>query len=263
MTYAQLFKRYLVLKAKLLVEYRLSFAMGLVSSIAWLIMSFLFWGVVYGYTTQINGWTYGQIMLLQGFMHLSVSIYWFLFHYSERMDEIIIHGGLDKLLSKPVNPLIAYMLERMNLFAMMDIISALGYFWVASQLGTTVSITSFAGSLLIILLGCIILTLIFTIIGSLSFWVGRTQAVMNVWNSIWRVGGYPATIFSPRVQMALTFGLPIIFMQTYPTMMALGQMDLASFAYTVAVELALVGVWFAVSVFVWRKGLKRYGSYGG
>jgi ABC-2 type transport system permease protein len=263
MSYVQLLKRYAVLKAKMLVEYRLSFAMGLTSSLAWLVMSFLFWGVVYGYTTDINGWTYGQIMMLQGFFHLSISIYWLFFHYSEHMDDIIIHGDLDKLLSKPVNPLIAYMFEKMDLFAAMDVISALGYFWVASNLGTSFSLINFAGSLVMILLGCVILDLIFTVIGSMSFWVGRTQSMMNVWNSIWEVGGYPATIFSPRVQFALTFGLPIIFMQTYPTMAALGQMTLQSFAGIIAIELALVGFWFAVSVFVWRKGLKRYGSYGG
>ncbi|NYZ79754.1 ABC-2 family transporter protein [Candidatus Micrarchaeota archaeon] len=263
MSYVQLFKRYAVLKAKLLVEYRLSFLMGLTSSIAWLIMSFLFWGVVYGYTTDINGWTFGQIMMLQGFFHLAVSIYWFLFHYSEHMDDIIVHGDLDKLLSKPVNPLIAYMFERMDLFAAMDMISALGYFWVASNLGVSVPLLYFAGSLAMILLGCVILTLMFTVMGSLSFWIGRTESMINVWNSIWEVGGYPATIFSPRVQLALTFGLPIIFMQTYPTMMALGQMTLASFAQIIAIELALIGVWFVIAVIVWRKGLKRYGSYGG
>jgi ABC-2 type transport system permease protein len=263
MNYAKLFKRYIVLNSKEFVEFKEAFILGLFAQILLFIVNFMFWGTIYNYTNSINGWTFGQILMLQGFFNVFQVFLWVFFRFAEHIDFLIVRGKLDALLSKPVNPMIAYMFQRMSLFSLVRVITAVIYFYAAVQFGASISLLNFAGAVVMTFLGCCIFALILTAIGLLSFWIGRTESMSAIFDSMWELGGYPLTVFPLAAQLLLTFGLPVIFLQTYPALFTMQQMDVSSFLQLVAVEMILIAVWFGITLFVWKKGLKRYSSYGG
>lgn len=263
MSYSKLFKSYLWLKFLKLVQYRISFFFGLIANLVNLIITITFWGIIFHYTTQINGWTYAQIIALNGFFVLFLGIFWFFFNFSENLDRLIIHGKMDLLLCRPFNVLVAYMFQSTDWMALMDVIQGLIYLFIATELGLHMSLINFLGALVMIFLGAIILSLIFITISSVGFWVGKTNAIFVLWDSIWDIGPYPLTIFPIKIQLFFTFLIPLIFLQTYPTLLTTTSIPLAFFVKNVLIELFLIAFWFLVSSAMWKKGLRRYSSYGG
>ncbi|MFH0986933.1 MAG: ABC-2 family transporter protein, partial [Candidatus Micrarchaeota archaeon] len=102
--YIQLFKRYSELSAKEIVEYRMSFFLSLVSAFAFILVNLFFWNVIFGKVANINGWTIGQIFLIQAFFSLFTGIFYTFFNGANHISEIIVEGEIDSLLTKPVNP---------------------------------------------------------------------------------------------------------------------------------------------------------------
>lgn len=263
MRYLKLFKRYSWIKFLELVEYRTSFFLGLFSGLTFLVINLLFWGVIYSHTTQINGWTFAQIILLQGFFHLFLTIFWMFFAFADKIDRLVIHGNLDKMLARPINVLVAYSFQEIDWFSLMDLIESLVYFFVAIHFGVNLTIGSFLIALFLLFLAILIFALVIMTVSCFSFWIGKTQALNALWYQIWDIAEYPLTIFPLKIQFFLTFILPLIFIQTYPSMIASNQLVPQFIIKSVAIELVLILVWFLIAVFTWRKGLKRYASYGG
>lgn len=263
MNYLKLFKRYSWLNFLTLVEYRTSFFLGVISGLTYLLINLLFWSVIYSHTTQINGWSFAQIILVQGFFSLFMGLFWVLFHFSEVIDRLVIHGDLDKYLSRPINILAVYMFDKMDWLALMDVLDSIVYFVIAAKLGIRIGMIEFLIAFLVLFLGMVIIMLIMLTISCLSFWIGRANAINAIWFQLWNMGDYPVTIYPFKIQFLLTFALPLIFLQTYPAMIISNQLTSQFILKTIAIELVMIITWFAIAIFTWRKGLKRYASYGG
>jgi len=246
-----------------LLEYKASFILGILSSLLYIFISFLFWGTIYSYTKTINGWTFGQVMLVQGFFAMFLAFFWSIFHFSEHMDKLIIYGGLDRFLVRPMNPLVAYMFEMFSVDIFGRLFSTIVFFWIALQLGASMNIMNFAAAVVMVFLSSAIFALILVALSSLAFWIGKMESVIAVFDLVWNISDYPITIFPVTAQILMTFGIPLAFMQTYPTLFTMQQLNLSYFLQLIVIEILLIFIWLQIATFVWNKGLKRYSSYGG
>ena len=228
-----------------------------------LLINLVFWQTVFSYSGSINGWSIGQVLMLQGFYCVFILFYYTFFVFADRISDRIMSGELDRVLTKPANEMVLMMLEGLW-FSAVNLFNAGVYITLAISLGVSVSIFNFLLGILMALLAAIVVGLIMVSIGILTFWTGKTDSVMNIlWDFVDDMKAYPSTIFPMAMQMVLVFVVPVAFMQTYPVLFTTGSIDLAFFSAAILTEVAMAMIWAGICFFMWKKGLKRYSSYGG
>lgn len=263
MNYADLFWRNLRMRFKALIEYRTSLYFMAAGRLSGMVVTLLFWGTIYSFTSDINGWSIGQVVLLQAFYSLFIAIDWFLFDYTDYIDQLTLYGDLDSLITKPINPMAQFMMSKMAFLSIPSFLETAILFFIALQVGATISLTGFIAGFIMTFLAALIITLLLTALGFLSFWIGRTDAFTNIWGILFTINKYPISVYPNIMQLLLTVGIPLAFMQTFPAMAASGTLGGTLIANAIVIELLISVFWLCICVLIWRAGLKRYGSYGG
>lgn len=261
--YARLFARYSRMAALRFWEYKLDHFIKTFSDITTIVAVMIFWGAVFGMTKSINGWTFAEMMLLQGFFNAFVTIYWLFFAGAQKLNRAILEGAMDKFLTRPVSPIIAHLMENVNFFVFDDAFRAIAFFAAAFASGAVVSTVNLAFAFIIVFIAAATFALVLLCIECTSFWLGRMDAAQQMIGFVWQVGLYPTTVFPKVFQLVFTFGLPLFFLQTYPTMFSTRAADWASYASTLGLVLAVFAIWLCIFLVMWKKGLKRYEAFGG
>jgi ABC-2 type transport system permease protein len=102
-------------------------------------------------------------------------------------------------------------------------------------------------------------------VGSLAFYLGSSVKVMEVWLALYFVlSGYtiPVEVF-PEGARALVDVLPFRFQIGYPVELLTGAKDVGWALGMLGQQWAWVLVTFALAVFAWRRGVRRFEAYGG
>ena len=87
----------------------------------------------------------------------------------------------------------------------------------------------------------------------------RTQEMENaiwIYRDVMFMGKFPVDIYAPAVRWALTLGIPIAVMTTFPAKALLGRLSAGWIIYA----LALTGVALPLSWLFWRNSVSRYTS---
>ncbi len=181
----------------------------------------------------------------------------------ERLGELIRTGRLDGMLLKPLPLLVQVCADRFALRRVARITQALVMLAVASY---WIDWTPAKALLTLVMLvsGSVIFLSVFVAFGCVQFWTVDASEVANAFT----YGGntmtqYPLTIFPRQVVTALTYLVPLAFVNWYPSLYVLdrpdpyGFPDWLRYASPVA-ALAMVGV----TAVVWRAGVRHYESTG-
>lgn len=107
-------------------------------------------------------------------------------------------------------------------------------------------------------------TLIFTglvlILVSLTFWIkDPTGALAWPLMTVREFAKYPITIYSPALQVFLSWILPLAFTSFYPATLFLDRQDYILYAYLTPIIALLT---WGMGTLVWNLGLRRYESSG-
>ena len=103
------------------------------------------------------------------------------------------------------------------------------------------------------------IALIFAVHVGVAALAVRTQELESaiwIYRDIMFMGKFPVDIYSPAIRFALTFGVPVAVMTTFPAKALLGLLSPAWTAYS----FALTGVAVALSLRFWRGSVARYTS---
>jgi len=84
----------------------------------------------------------------------------------------------------------------------------------------------------------------------------RIEEVQEMFEGLYRAGQYPVGIYPSWLRFGLTFLVPLGFAITVPSEALTGRLELGAVALMVALAVALV----ALSRWLWKRGLRRYGS---
>jgi ABC-2 type transport system permease protein len=176
------------------------------------------------------------------------------------MDELVVRGGLDDFLIRPLSPLVHIMARGFNVGYLAHIcISLAALFFAYVQLGLKWDSVHWL-LLVITVAGGTLIQIALTIIpASLSFWWTRANI-----SGFFRWGSrefirYPISIYPAAVRFVLTFMIPMAFVNYYPALSLLGKSALLLWpSVTLAIGLVLI----LLSLVVWRAGLRRYASSG-
>jgi ABC-2 type transport system permease protein len=195
-----LFFDYFVQYFKVRVSYRGDFLIGLGTSFAATIFSFMFVYILFSKKT-LPGWTFEQILFLYGFSMipfglfnvLSLNIYEFGGIY-------IMEGKFDRVLLRPVNSLFQVLFEAFRLESLQEVITGIVIVvWASSRLRLHWGILDVLLFVFFGLCGAVIYVSFFSMLSTVSFWFeDRIGVHPPAWNLI-AFGRYPLTIYSTAI----------------------------------------------------------------
>jgi ABC-2 type transport system permease protein len=247
------------------MEYRVDFAIWIVFGVVYHIAALAFVWVVVAQFRGLGDWTLEQVLFLIGLRLVAHAVFETIFGNLDFVGEMVREGTFDRMLIRPISPLLQVLLAEFRVNGLGDGVIGLAIFLLV-QPALHVSWTPVAlGYLVLVIAGSVLLEAgIFLIVASVSFWIVQSES-LGWWagDLINTFGNYPLSIFPQGARYLFTFVFPIAFLAFFPAAVFLGRADDVPFTPLFAYGAPLIGVAvFALGHLVWRIGLSHHQSTG-
>jgi ABC-2 type transport system permease protein len=238
------------------LEYRANLLLDLFEEIIVVLSSLAAVLVLFSHTGVINGWTFGQMLVLLGVFYVVQGAQSVVFETSfERFMEHVRLGTLDFILIKPTNS--QFMIStryvqvpQLGQAVMGLVLVGVGVVQIGERIGLA-EVTSFVVTLpcgLFLVYGLLL------VLSTLSFWFVRVENLLAIFWSFLDAGRFPVDVYPGWLRITLSTVVPIGIAVTVPAQAIAGRLDLLGFvAFVVG---TIVVCWFAS--WFWRIGLRSY-----
>ena len=259
-------KPFIVMKYKVMLEYKAAFwAASFAQILHYSIELLLLWVLVMRFQ-NLGGWTADEIVLLYSLQLLTYALAGtFFFGCCNYLGDRIQSGQFDEALTLPIPPLLYEVLNNFTTDYIRHFVLALGCF-IFAVVRLNISFNFLKAVMLIvnILGGTLICAAAQLIFSTPNLWMVRGTGIVDFfyYESIPFIR-YPITIFPLFMQVILTYILPYAFINFFPAQYFLGKTDFSIFSPMFQYLTPLVGVVaFSISIWFWNWGLKKYQSTG-
>ena len=225
----------------------------------WMGVNILTPTVIYQHTDSIAGWSKYEMILLVG---TSLLIQRFLmgFFWSSifEMGRNVRTGNFDFFLAQPGNVMFMATTRKLDPDGLVNsIIAAAVVIYAAGQLGLTPTAVDIALYALLVVCGLVIHYSILVLSISLVFWLTSAQGVEGTYFSLTEFSRLPREAFKGFVSKVLfVWLLPVVVISNAPARTVLHGFEWRWALWLIALAIG----WFALTVFVFHRGLRRYAS---
>ena len=247
------------------MEYRLDFILRVVMALVWNLTSLVFIWAVLARFRSMAGWSLEEVFFIYTLRLLAHGCYCLLFHNVQVISRYVRWGDFDRVLLRPLNPLLQLITWEHDIAGIGDLGLGLICFAVANRLlqfHWTPPAVAFL--LLVVAGGCLIELSLFLLINTLAFWIteaGRLTQFILTFSDQFAL--YPLDIYNALLQFVLTFLVPVGFMSYYPATAFLDRTGETLFSPIFAYLTPVVGLaLFALAYSFWQVGINRYQSTG-
>ncbi|ACS99309.1 ABC transporter permease [Paenibacillus sp. JDR-2] len=214
----------------------------------------------------LNGWDFPQLTFLYGLGLISHGIFVVFFINTWSIDHMVINGGFDRLLLRPMNVFFQLVASYVNFIGLIDCIPGIIIFLYGADIAGFDWTLANIGKLILVLIGGILIrAALFTSLGTIAFWTKRNGSMVGfALTMLERATMYPLSMYPYFLQALFTFIIPIGFISFYPAAEFLnadsGGLDLP---LSFALWTPLVGViCFLIAGGIFKFGMKNYESAG-
>jgi len=258
--YLKLYPRFVAQNFQAKVEYKLDFWLGVSGSLMIQITGLAFIWVIFSRIPDLNGWSFYQVTFIYGLAAIPKALTEFFFDGIWYLVNLIYLGEMDRLMTRPLNPLFQLIAERIEPHGLGHLIVGGAILVVSSQ---QLAIQWNAARLLYLLLAAVCGTLIYFGINLLSaciaFWTISTGPWMLVFYNLSEFAKYPITIYSKFIQAVITWLLPFAFTSFFPATYLLGDGRWRTYAALLPLVTAIL---LGLAYRVWLLGINNYQSAG-
>ena len=107
--------------------YRTNFLTAFTVDAIWIALEFSLFSILYANTTSLAGWTQDQVYFFLGIFFASDALFTIFFQTNFwNFSNLVNHGELDILLTKPIHPLFLALTRSMSLTASLNIFLGIG-----------------------------------------------------------------------------------------------------------------------------------------
>jgi len=179
----------------------------------------------------------------------------FLYREAYRFRSLIISGGFDLVLAKPVNPLFRSLLGGADLI---DLVTIPPLFVATYYVGSLLNPTFINAILYLLLLinGFIIATSFYIAVLALGIVTLEIDHTIMIYRDMIALGRLPLDIYKEPVRSILTFLVPVGVMISYPAKAMIGLISIQG----IIVSFGLAGISMFLSIRLWKFALKKYTS---
>jgi ABC-2 type transport system permease protein len=224
----------------------------------WMGVNLLLISVLYRHTSSVAGWSKYEMMLLVG---TSMLIQRFLmgFFWSSifEMGRNVRTGNFDFFLAQPGNVMFMATTRKLDPDGLINSFVAGGVvIYSANQLGLQPGVIDIALYLFLVFCGLVIHYSILVLSISLVFWLNSAQGVEGSYFTLMEFSRLPREAFKGVSSMLFVWLLPVVVVSNAPARTLLRGFDWRWTAWL----FGLAVVWFALAVWVFHRGLRRYAS---
>ena len=254
-----LYLSFLKISLKEILIYRLDCIVGIISQLIVQSVSLIFIFIVFQNTENIAGWNFRQILLLYGVTRISTGIAGYCFDgLFDIGPKYMQNGEFDKILLRPVHPLISIIGASREFVALADFFIGLGItIYMLIELSIPITVLLVAKIIFFSIIGALIIGAINTIFSISSFWTYKSNEVIWSFYRIYTFAEYPIDIYNRFIKILITIILPFAFVAYYPTMDYLG---LNNYMLYLSPFIAII-LWI-IAVKLWNIALNKYRSTG-
>lgn len=243
------------------MQYRLNAVISVLTGVVYQGAGFAFVWVVMSTFPSMDGWTLEEIAFLYGLRLTAHAMSMMPLSALIGLGWMVREGELDRVLLRPLNPLVQLMTKRMGVGQIGDLLTGVVLLVVAAPSWTPGKV---AFCLLALVGGALVEASVFVAMSSLSLRMMDTFAIRVFVDDVFsRFGSYPMSVFGGVAQWVLTFVLPVAFVAYIPAGVLLDKTGSLNVPPAVAYLGPLLGVaMFAVAYRIWQSQLKHYHSVG-
>lgn len=245
------------------MAYPASFAMMAVGSFAMTGLDFVAIWVLLRNVDDLGGFSLTEIGFLYGATGLGIAFADLFVGRVERLGQMIRTGRLDTMMTKPVPLLVQVCADEFALRRFARVLqSSIVFVWASTYVDWTLPRALVAVEMVVS--GSLIFFSLFVTLACVQFWTADSSEVANAFT----YGGnqvtqFPLSVFPSEIVKALTFVLPIAFVNWYPALFILGRDD--PFGLPEVLQLAsplAAALFLGVAALAWRTGVRHYRSTG-
>jgi ABC-2 type transport system permease protein len=240
------------------MQFKVNFLVRLFTEFMWLVMQFIYIGVIYGQTKEIAGWSMWQMIVLAGTNHVITQLFEALFYDNcTRLTDQIRQGDLDFNLIKPINTQFLISLRYTDYSSVANSTIGVGVILFAlHQMGTPVGwgqVLLFAA--LVVNSVLIYYAMLFTL-SVWTFWIGRSNNLLELYWQFGQFSRYPGDIYPWLIRRVLMTVIPMLVVSNFPAGVLIHKLESGWIFYGFALGMSFM----AFTVWIWQKGLQRYRS---
>jgi len=238
------------------LQYRVNFALQVLQSLLALATGLIVFGLVYSYTTELNGWSQSELLAVLGVQIVMAGVIHAVIQPNMmRLTNEVHQGKLDYALTKPVDAQMLVSVREVQVWQAVDIVTgsvviAVALVRLGGDLGL-VDVLAFAAALV---LGAVMLYCFWLLLATGSFWIVRMWFLPELFDGIFQTGRWPVGIYPDWLRFGITFLVPIAFAITVPAEAVTSRLEWQTLALAAGFAVAL----FAFSRWFWRFGLRNY-----
>jgi ABC-2 type transport system permease protein len=211
--------------------------------------------VLFNYTTVLNGWDLGAMLVLLGCFYLVQGFGELVLQPSfEKFMEHVRLGTLDFALLKPASAQFLVTLRNFQVVQLAQmglgvVVTIVGLGRI-STLGP-VEALSFGVALLC---GFVLIYALLLALSTFAFWFVRIDNLMAIYYSFFDAGRFPVDIYPGWLRVTLSTAVPVGVAVTLPAQAISGRLDISGLALLVVGSVMA----FVLSSWFWRIGLRSY-----
>lgn len=217
--------------------------------------------LLYSTTLGIPGWSFYEFLLFQGTFTIVVALgHTFVLSLPYATMYAVDRGEFDKFLVLPFSPLLYMITQSIMVEGFVELLSGMLIVGFAMwSLGLSVFSASFAGYVLLVLLGLLFQVGIMVLVSALAFVVVKSDALMLLYFKLSDFARWPLSIYGPLLKMFLVFLFPVAVSSFFPAELLLRGLEPMVLVQAVVPVL----VFLSLAVLCWQWALRRYASAGG
>jgi ABC-2 type transport system permease protein len=240
------------------MQFKANFVVRFFTELMWLVMQFIYIEVMYGQAKQIAGWNKWEMIVLAGTNYAIAQLFEALFYENcTRLTDQIRQGDLDFNLVKPVNSQFLVSLRYTDYASIVN--SSIGVAVVLYGLSKIGVAVTWGGALLFTALvfnGVFIYYAILFTLSTWTFWIGRSNNLMELYWQFGQFSRYPGDIYPWLLRGLLLTFMPMLVVSNFPAGVLIHKLQSGYVFYGFALGLGFL----ALTTWVWQAGLKRYRS---
>jgi len=238
--------------------FRFDFFLWSAVELAWMSVNVLLIEVIYAHTASVAGWSKYEMLLLVGtsmlIQRLLMGFFWSnLFE----MGRNVRSGYFDFYLAQPGNPLFMVSTRKLDPDGLLNtFVAGAVIAYSAHRLGLHPG----AGDVLLyvglVACGLLVHYSLFLLTASTTFWIIKTEGIEGSYFTLFDFSRLPREAFRGVANVLLVYALPAVVVSNVPARALIHGFQPAYALWLLAASLA----WFALAVWVFHRGLRRYAS---
>ncbi len=240
------------------MEYKADFIMRSTFELTIVLSNYILYVVIYDNVDVVGGWTKDEAVLLtliSALLDCVITLFFVGGLY--RLPEMISTGSLDFLLLKPINKRMYISLSEVAVSQVPNfVIEVIILIYCIFKSSQHISFGTVILFVLLLINSVLILYSIFFAIMCVSFWTIKIDVGLNMFFQLYNIGNKPMSVYPLLVQKIFTFIIPLGIAFNYPVLAIYKSLSINK----VLISFGIMIIFFVLSNYIFKKGLKKYVS---